>query len=64
MWGFEVWDLIKLVKFICQAVYTSNFTYDKFLYDKYACPKAGMPVFEQVHLSYKKLSYGSIYTSK
>ena len=35
----------------------------------YACPKAGMPVFEQVHLSYEKLSYeelsyGSISTSK
>ena len=51
--GFEVWDLVKLVKFICQAVYTSNFTYDNFLYDKYACTKAGIPVFEQVHFSYE-----------
>ena len=51
--GFEIWDLVKLIKFICQAIYTSNFTYGKLLYDKYACPKAGMPVFEQVHLSYK-----------
>ena len=47
-----------------QAVYTSNFIYDKFSFLKYACPKAGMPVLEKVHLSYEKLSYGSIHTSK
>ena len=42
---------VKLVKFMCQAIYTSKFSYDNFFYVKYTCSKAGMVAFEQPYLS-------------
>ena len=43
--------LRKLVKFICQAIYASNSSYDNFFHDKYTCIKLAMLDFEQVYLS-------------
>jgi len=52
-WKGTVWAWVKLVKFICQGIYTSNVSYGNLLYDKYTCSKAGMLGFEKVYLSQK-----------
>jgi hypothetical protein len=41
-----------------------NLYFDNFFYDKCTCSKAGMLVYEQVHLSQKKLSMLRVQTSK
>ena len=46
-----VWAWAKLVKFTCQAIYMSNFSYDNFVCDKYTYVKAGMfKNWQPVHL--------------
>ena len=48
----------------CQVYMPRAIFHEKSFYGNYTCSKAGMLAFKQVYLSYTKLSYGLIYTSK